>query len=398
MNAIIRQPAWYVLFLGVTVLGVASIASPASASGGKILLISARGDDPNPGQIDPPFNTHITVGPLDVIDPSTTREEQSLITFLEGLGHTVDTRGMARQFRSVNETDMGPLEDPDRIAAIEEADLILFSRVNSVSTQWTYFEGSAFATPKDRRSWNELEKPILNMNGGSLRSTNPDNGHAYFGWNDTSASTTGGQVGLSGDVNSIEIVSGEEAHPFVSGFAGPIVPFDFSAAPGGVAPDAGGTVVLPDGPLVPEGTVVATYDGSPILIDIPAGTDFDQGGFEFFGVSGERRVFLAPLQYGFGSASSFTNWLSPDYLNLLEAVIDDMIGVTGPAGDFDADGDVDGADFLEWQREMGDATSLGEWEANFGTTAAVAATVGVPEPASWVLLRSEEHTSELQSH
>jgi hypothetical protein len=58
------------------------------------------------------------------------------------------------------------------------------------------------------------------------------------------------------------------------------------------------------------------------------------------------------------------------------------------AGDFDADGDVDGADFLAWQRDpsVGD---LADWSANFGTASALAAaqasTTAVPEPASFTL-------------
>ena len=55
-------------------------------------------------------------------------------------------------------------------------------------------------------------------------------------------------------------------------------------------------------------------------------------------------------------------------------------------GDFDLDGDVDGADFLLWQRNpsVGD---LADWEAYYGATSAIAAAVGtVPEPTSAVLL------------
>ncbi len=60
--------------------------------------------------------------------------------------------------------------------------------------------------------------------------------------------------------------------------------------------------------------------------------------------------------------------------------------VVGVDGDFDGDLDVDGADFLKWQRDSGDAAELALWETNFGTTAAAAAAVTVPEPASWVLI------------
>lgn len=53
-------------------------------------------------------------------------------------------------------------------------------------------------------------------------------------------------------------------------------------------------------------------------------------------------------------------------------------------GDFDLDGDVDGADFLKWQRELGGALTaadLAKWKANFGA-ASMGAAGAVPEPAS----------------
>ena len=73
-------------------------------------------------------------------------------------------------------------------------------------------------------------------------------------------------------------------------------------------------------------------------------------------------------------------------------------------GDFDGDGDVDGADFLTWQRGLGltgqpdattgdadddgdvDAADLALWKSHFGGTPAVAAVGAVPEPASLALL------------
>jgi len=55
------------------------------------------------------------------------------------------------------------------------------------------------------------------------------------------------------------------------------------------------------------------------------------------------------------------------------------------AGDFDGDGDRDGADFLLWQRDLGDAGSLAVWEANFGVPPLSAITSAVPEPASLLL-------------
>jgi hypothetical protein len=62
----------------------------------------------------------------------------------------------------------------------------------------------------------------------------------------------------------------------------------------------------------------------------------------------------------------------------------------GPAGDFDGDSDVDGNDFLRWQRGQspnplspGDLTA---WRTNFGTGGAVGAAGAVPEPASVALV------------
>jgi hypothetical protein len=60
-------------------------------------------------------------------------------------------------------------------------------------------------------------------------------------------------------------------------------------------------------------------------------------------------------------------------------------------GDFDEDGDVDGNDFLVWQRggSPNGATSgdLTEWQDNFGeSVGATAAASAVPEPAGTLLM------------
>ncbi len=57
----------------------------------------------------------------------------------------------------------------------------------------------------------------------------------------------------------------------------------------------------------------------------------------------------------------------------------------GLAGDFDADGNVDGNDFLVWQRDptVGD---LSDWQTNYGNVNAIATATTVPEPSSFVLV------------
>jgi len=56
------------------------------------------------------------------------------------------------------------------------------------------------------------------------------------------------------------------------------------------------------------------------------------------------------------------------------------------AGDFDNDEDVDGADFLAWQRNT-NLGNLSDWEANFGTVPpAITSTTAVPEPSAVALV------------
>jgi len=66
--------------------------------------------------------------------------------------------------------------------------------------------------------------------------------------------------------------------------------------------------------------------------------------------------------------------------------VSDLVA-TLPNGDFDDDNDVDGSDFLTWQRTLGDSDSLALWEAGFGLPiGSVAAGVAVPEPSALALL------------
>ena len=53
-------------------------------------------------------------------------------------------------------------------------------------------------------------------------------------------------------------------------------------------------------------------------------------------------------------------------------------------GDFDNDGDVDGQDFLLWQRDPS-VGNLADWQANYGTGTLVASVV-VPEPSTAICL------------
>ncbi|TWU28253.1 PEP-CTERM sorting domain-containing protein [Bythopirellula polymerisocia] len=74
-----------------------------------------------------------------------------------------------------------------------------------------------------------------------------------------------------------------------------------------------------------------------------------------------------------------------------EEVMSAVGGIASTPGDFDIDGDIDGHDFLEWQR--GNSTPVGQlsasdlmdWQNAYGTPL-VAAVSAVPEPATLALL------------
>ena len=62
--------------------------------------------------------------------------------------------------------------------------------------------------------------------------------------------------------------------------------------------------------------------------------------------------------------------------------------VSALPGDFDSDGDVDGADFLYWQLNDGSESNLTVWQENFGAVASptTSASTGVPEPTAGLML------------
>lgn len=89
------------------------------------------------------------------------------------------------------------------------------------------------------------------------------------------------------------------------------------------------------------------------------------------------------VQYGF--ATTGPNVWVTDAPALGTVVVEAFGTPPGTAGDFDDDGDVDGNDFLVWQRDTA-VGSLTDWQDNYGfTPPPVSAVVGVPEPSSCVL-------------
>ena len=148
----------------------------------------------------------------------------------------------------------------------------------------------------------------------------------------------------------------------------------------GLRDDPGGSSFQP--PAVLTGDALSeldpTVDQNVAGISIDAGQSYDLG--VIGDVSGNLGDLVDNLNFSFLLAgeselnrTGFVRYSSPG------------------GGDFDGDGDVDGADFLAWQRgESPDplsATDLQNWEASYGGGSSIAAaTAAVPEPSSSVLV------------
>ena len=91
-------------------------------------------------------------------------------------------------------------------------------------------------------------------------------------------------------------------------------------------------------------------------------------------------VDLSGLPDGFGIQFRFQ---SDDIAAVMDSIL--IESATVLPGDFDNDGDVDGADFLVLQRGMGDlydASHLAEWQLNYSAAGTLEASIAVPEPSS----------------
>ncbi len=73
------------------------------------------------------------------------------------------------------------------------------------------------------------------------------------------------------------------------------------------------------------------------------------------------------------------------YNDVAQNVFFYRLASAGPDGDFDGDNDVDGDDFLAWQRNPG-VGDLADWQSDYGLFSATAASTSVPEPGSLALL------------
>ena len=87
-----------------------------------------------------------------------------------------------------------------------------------------------------------------------------------------------------------------------------------------------------------------------------------------------------------GVNGTFNSFIVPEIDGLTAEVVNNdnsvvLEVVLALPGDFDVDDDVDGHDFLKWQRNPA-VGELAAWQSNYGTGVPLAASVNLPEPSA----------------
>ncbi len=106
-------------------------------------------------------------------------------------------------------------------------------------------------------------------------------------------------------------------------------------------------------------------------------------------ITGNKRVGFGPIYQATPSntdaISVYTNQFE---LGGFETIVgDSFLLSTGVPGDFDEDGDVDGGDFLSWQRNT-EVGELSDWQNSYGTeqNSLAASSASIPEPSAILLI------------
>jgi fibronectin-binding autotransporter adhesin len=127
-------------------------------------------------------------------------------------------------------------------------------------------------------------------------------------------------------------------------------------------------------------------DGSDVLIDSGAVLNLNTGGLT--DIIDSLYLGGTPQNPGtYGSLSSLADNKSAFFTGSGILSVTTLGAPITTPGDFDGDGDVDGRDFLVWQRNTS-VGNLADWQANYGTGIGplTANATAVPEPGSLVLL------------
>ncbi len=120
----------------------------------------------------------------------------------------------------------------------------------------------------------------------------------------------------------------------------------------------------------------------------PTGFGIDSSGNFFASIGGGANSSTSGEIYSLDPSDFSVSLLGDAFAGSVTDIAFQRVSA-GPAADFDLDEDVDGADFLAWQRGLGtiyNENNLSDWEAEFGTVPAAAVVSAVPEPSALALL------------
>ena len=230
--------------------------------------------------------------------------DTAMVDYLKSLGYTVDTSGLGGTYRDIDKNKKGYTTNQwwagldGRLAAIQNADLVILSRY-----------GDSGSYDADAKPWNGLATPLLSQSGHMSRGTGQAGGSQKWGWNDwKNAAQT--KIPTILDVF-------ETSHPFVQGFSNPITLFNWSTGQAQVA------VQNALGNYPAGATLIGTYDNTWMLVDIPAGSDFDalNNTTGIYGVAGERRVYFGHWGYDGKAIYSWDLDITADYKALFAQVV-----------------------------------------------------------------------------
>ena len=129
-----------------------------------------------------------------------------------------------------------------------------------------------------------------------------------------------------------------------------------------------------------EFTLVTANSYDLVLLPLGGGTPlFTQTGAPLAGTTNVGIDTIRITAYGTGSSTDGS-----------KEIFFDNLMITGLAGDYNRDGNVDAADYVVWRKTDGSAAGYNTWRTHFGQTggsgSGASANAAVPEPTTLVLL------------
>ncbi len=257
--------------------------------------------------------------------------DSTLVEYLEGLGYTVDTSGMAGTYRDNLATKW--YDDATKLAAIQAADLVILSK-HAASNR---YDGDEALTLQDRYMWNTLEVPLVSISGHMLVGTGGTMPNPTKRWGWTNAGNNRDYCDNPCAATDLEAARCPPGLPVLN-----LPLFDWSTATGGVCP-ANDRPALPVGDWVAGAVVQGYYDDTwtaaeiattparkdkPILVYVPEGSNFDAlcgTAAGFYGTAGEMRYYMGIWNYDGQVAYSWGLYLTPEYKDIFDSVIYQMI-------------------------------------------------------------------------